>query len=121
MSWGWTPPRPFIDRARRMGGDVAGLSFVSGDGRELPFEDGSFDAVVCHTSLCHIPGPDAVLAEAHRMTAEGGLLAVFDGDYATTTVATAEADPLQACAEAQSRRVHDRMLVRRLQPLVRAE
>jgi ubiquinone/menaquinone biosynthesis C-methylase UbiE len=56
--------------------------------------------VVCHTSLCHIPEPERALAEARRVTAEGGALAVFDGDYASTTVATSACDPLQACADA---------------------
>jgi ubiquinone/menaquinone biosynthesis C-methylase UbiE len=49
---------------------------VVGDGRELPFEDGSFDAVVCHTSLCHIPEPERVLAEALRVAAESGARAL---------------------------------------------
>jgi SAM-dependent methyltransferase len=92
---------------------------VVGDGRALPFEDGSFDAVVCHTSLCHIRGPERVLAEAARVATDGGWLALFDGDYATTTVATSATDPLQACADATIEAlVHDRFLVRRLPTLV---
>ena len=55
------------------------------------------------------------------MTAAGGALAVFDGDYATTTVALGDHDPLQACADAaMAALVHDRYLVRRLGTLVRA-
>ena len=54
------------------------------------------------------------------MTAAGGALAVFDGDYATTTVALGDHDPLQACADAaMARLVHDRYLIRRLGTLVR--
>jgi arsenite methyltransferase len=49
----------------------------------------------------------------------GGWLAVFDGDYATTTVATGPADPLQACAQAWvESSVHDPWLVRRLPDLL---
>ena len=45
---------------------------------------------------------------------------VFDGDYATTTCASGDFDPLQACAEAcVDYLVHDRWLVRRLPKLVR--
>lgn len=117
---GIDPSPEFIERARARANSVANLTFVCGDGRDLPFDDDSFDAVVCHTSLCHIPSPDIVLAEAHRVTVIGGLLAIFDGDYATTTVAICDHDPLQACADAaMAALVHDRRLVRRLPAMVR--
>jgi hypothetical protein len=49
----------------------------------------------------------------------GGRLAVFDGDYATTTVALGDHDPLQTCVDAMmAGSVHDRWLVRRLPALV---
>lgn len=117
---GIDPSEIFIERARQLAHDARKLSFVVGDGRQLPFEDARFDATVCHTSLCHIPGPEQVLAEAARVTAHGGFLAVFDGDYATTTVASSAIDPLQACADATIETlVHDRFLVRRLPTLAR--
>jgi ubiquinone/menaquinone biosynthesis C-methylase UbiE len=118
---GVDPSSVFIERARQLAADARTLSFTVGDGRSLDFEDACFDAVVCHTSLCHVPGPEQVLAEAARVTVKDGWLAVFDGDYATTTVATAAADPLQACADAAIEAlVYDRYLVRRLPALVRA-
>jgi ubiquinone/menaquinone biosynthesis C-methylase UbiE len=117
---GLDPSEIFVERARRLANGDGSVTFVVGDGRELPFEDASFDAVVCHTSLCHIPGPERALAEAARVTTAGGRLAVFDGDYATTTVAIADRDPLQACADAVIETlVHDRYLVRRLPALMR--
>src|SRR5690606_22723939 len=49
----------------------------------------------------------------------GGILAAFDGDYATATVAVSDHDPLQVCVDAMMRRsVTDRWLVRRLTTLV---
>ena len=118
---GLDPSPVFTERARRLASGVANLAFVTGDGRALPFADGAFDAVVCHTVLSHVPDPERVVAEARRVTAPGGRLAVFDGDYATTTVAIAEHDPLQACVDTAMRAlVYDRLLVRRLVPLVRA-
>jgi hypothetical protein len=63
---------------------------------------------------------ELALAESTRVLREGGLLVVFDGDYATVTVACGDFDPLQACAEATvDYLVHDRWLVRRLPKLVR--
>ena len=97
------------------------MSFFVGSGRELPFSDGSFHAVVFHTVLSHVIDPGAALAEALRVTADGGRLAVFDGDYATTTVAVGDDDPLQACVDAAiDALVNDRYLVRRLRPLAAA-
>jgi ubiquinone/menaquinone biosynthesis C-methylase UbiE len=118
---GLDPSPVFVGHARRLAEGVPNLSYVVGSGTALPFEAAVFDAVIFHTVLSHIPDAGAALAEAARVTAAGGALAVFDGDYATTTVAVGEHDPLQACADAaMAALVHDRYLVRRLGTLARA-
>jgi ubiquinone/menaquinone biosynthesis C-methylase UbiE len=118
---GVDPSPIFLAKGRELARDLPNLSFIEGDARELPLEDDSLDVVVFHTTLCHIPGPEVVLLEALRVLGEGGLIAVFDGDYATTTCACGDFDPLQSCAEAcVEYLVHDRWLVRRLPRLVRA-
>ena len=112
---GIDPSPVFIARARELAPEIR---FEVADGRELPFADGSFDAVVCHTALCHIPECERVLAEAHRVSEK---LVIFEGDYATTTVALSDHDPLQACVEAAvAALVHDRWVVRRLPALLEA-
>lgn len=116
---GVDPSPLFVARARELAGGIENLTFVEGDGRSLPLEDGSFDVVVFHTTLCHVPEPEQALAEAFRVLRRNGSLAVFDGDYATTTCALGDFDPLQACLEAAvDFLVHDRWLVRRLARLV---
>ncbi|HEY7062576.1 MAG TPA: methyltransferase domain-containing protein [Chloroflexota bacterium] len=118
---GVDPSPYFVAKARELSAGVASITFEPQDGRALRFPDGTFDVVVVHTVLCHIPEPERVLAEAHRVLRPGGSLAIFDGDYATTTLATGEFDPLQACAEAaMAGLVHDRWLIRRLRTLVAA-
>jgi ubiquinone/menaquinone biosynthesis C-methylase UbiE len=118
---GLDPSPVFVQRARQIAAGVDNLSYVVGGGTALPFDDGAFDAVVFHTVLSHIPEAGAALAEAARVTAAGGALAAFDGDYATTTVALGDRDPLQVCVDAaMDALVHDRYLVRRLGTLVRA-
>ena len=110
----------FIAQARALAQSLPNLTFVEGDARALPLEDSSFDVVVYHTTLCHVPGPELALAEARRVLRERGWLGIFDGDYATVTCARGAFDPLQACAEAcVDYLVHDRWLVRRLPTLVR--
>jgi ubiquinone/menaquinone biosynthesis C-methylase UbiE len=66
-------------------GVAARATFQRGDARHLPFADASFDAVVAHTLISHVPGPLAVLQEAARVLKPGAMLAVFDGDYASLT------------------------------------
>jgi ubiquinone/menaquinone biosynthesis C-methylase UbiE len=118
---GLDPSPVFVETARSLAGAVPNLTFQLADGRDLPFDDGVFDAIVCHTSLCHIPSPERVLTEAMRVAAPGARLAVFDGDYGTTTVACGPNDPLQSCIDAVVEAlVHDRFLVRRLPSLVAA-
>lgn len=117
---GLDPSPVFIEKARELSANAINLTFEVGDARSLPFDNASFDAVVFHTCLCHVPGPDKALAEAHRVLGPGSKLAVFDGDYATTTLATGDNDPLQQCADSVvSALVHDRWLVRRLPVMLR--
>ena len=116
---GVDPSPHFVERARALAAGIPGITFEVADGTALPFADGSFDAVIFHTVLCHIPSPERALAEARRVVRVGGQVAIFDGDYATTTVAIGPSDPLQACADAAMEAfVHDRWLVRRLPRLV---
>ena len=112
---------PSSSRKRQeLGADLPNLTFVEGDARSLPLDDGSFDVLVFHTTLCHVPGVELALSEALRVLRPGGLLAAFDGDYATVTCALGDFDPLQACIDAcVDSLVHDRWLVRRLARLVR--
>jgi ubiquinone/menaquinone biosynthesis C-methylase UbiE len=115
---GIDPSPVFVQHALALADDPR-LSFHVGDAQELPLPDASFDCVVFHTVLCHVERVEQALAEAHRVCRPGGTLAVFDGDYATATVATSENDPLQACMDATIEHlVHDPWLVRRLPRLL---
>src|SRR5262249_58179738 len=62
-------------RATDLGRDV---DLREGDAEHLPFDDGSFDTVVCALSLCTIPSPEAAVAEMRRVLAPGGRLLLLD-------------------------------------------
>ena len=58
------------------------------------------------------------MREAHRVLKPGGCLAVFDGDYASTTLGTGDLDPLQVCADSfREFFIHDSWLARRFPKL----
>jgi len=115
---GVDPSAQFIARARELAEGLP-ITFAVGDGRALDLPGEAFDAAVFHTSLCHMPDCELALDEAQRVLRPGGRIAVFDGDYATTTMARNERDPLQSCAAAVlAMLVHDPWLMRRIAPLL---
>ena len=91
---GLEPSPVMVERARQSLGDDARLSFDIGDAKDTGFEDASFDLVLMHTLLCHVPGPEDVVQEALRILKPGGVLAICDGDYDTATAQIADFDPL---------------------------
>ncbi|MGB0571256.1 MAG: methyltransferase domain-containing protein [Alphaproteobacteria bacterium] len=111
---------PFLERGRKLAADLPQVSFEQADARDLPFDDEGFDVVVLHTLLTHVPGPEGVLGEVLRVLKPGGSVAIYDGDFTTMSVATADDDPLQDCIRAfVDGNVHDRWLVRRLPGMLR--
>lgn len=117
---GVDPSPVFVARARELASGLASVGFETADGRALPFPDASFDAVVFHTTLCHVPEPEKMLAEAVRVLRGDGRVAIFEGDYAGATLATRAGDRLERCADAfREHFVHDPWLARRLPALVR--
>lgn len=68
-----------LDMARRKEGSE-GIAFVAGLADALPFDDGSFDRVVCSLLLHHLDPAvkRAALAEARRVLRSGGRLHVAD-------------------------------------------
>jgi len=49
-----------------------------GDAERLPFDDASFDTVLCALSLCTIPSPEAAVGEMRRVLRPGGRLLLLD-------------------------------------------
>ena len=83
----------FVAAAQRLAAeDGVGdrVEFVVGDAHELEFPAASFDVVVAHTLLSHVRDPLAVLAQTRRVLRPGGVVALFDGDYASLTFGSSD-------------------------------
>ena len=64
------------ENARRVGCD---LDLRTGDAERLPYAEGSFDLVVGHAFLHHLPDPERALSEARRVLRPGGAI-LFAGE-----------------------------------------
>ena len=73
------------------------LEFRVGNVCRLDYADATFDALTAHTLLSHVGDPLSVLQEAARVVKPGGMIGIFDGDYASLTFS--QADPSRAKAD----------------------
>ena len=74
-----------VGRAKRVSGQKRkdgensnGVAFVQGDGLQLPFADGCFDAVTSGFLLRNVVDVDACLAEQRRVTRPGGRMVCLE-------------------------------------------
>ncbi len=73
------------------------VAFRAGDARQLDFPEGSFDAVVAHTLVSHVADPLSVVQLAARLLKPGGMLGIFDGDYASLTFGNVDDERGREC------------------------
>ena len=57
------------------------LTFVVADGRQLPFHDAVFDAVLCHSVLETLDDPARTVAELRCVTKPGGVVGAASVEY----------------------------------------
>ena len=68
------------------------VEFRAGDSHSLGLPDQTFDAAIAHTLISHVDDPRAVLSEMERVVKPGGKITVFDGDYASITFGSDDAE-----------------------------
>jgi arsenite methyltransferase len=118
---GIDPSPVFVDMAAATFAGEPRASFAIGHAAATGQPDACFDLVIAHTVYSHLLNRKEALTEARRVLRPGGQLVIFDGDFATLTVALLESDPLQTAAEAVLRNlVHAPYIMRRLPALVTA-
>ncbi|HYL64483.1 MAG TPA: class I SAM-dependent methyltransferase [Candidatus Methylomirabilis sp.] len=67
-----------LDIAKERTRSIGNLNFRAADAEKLPFENGTFDVVVCRWTLHHLKKPPAVLREMARVCRVGGTVMVED-------------------------------------------
>lgn len=72
-----SPEMLAIARARAAEAGVS-ADLRQGDAEALPFDDTSFDTVVCALALCSIPRPQVALGEMARVVVPGGSVVLVD-------------------------------------------
>lgn len=80
----------FVEAAMRfaLADDVGDrVEFRVGDAHGIDFPSDTFDVVFAHTLISHVTDPKIVLREMTRVARPGGMVAIFDGDYASMTYA----------------------------------
>jgi ubiquinone/menaquinone biosynthesis C-methylase UbiE len=65
--------RPMLEHAAALG-TARSVEWRTADAQQLPFEDGSFDAVVCQFGAMFFPDKAGAYAEARRVLRAGGVL-----------------------------------------------
>jgi ubiquinone/menaquinone biosynthesis C-methylase UbiE len=82
---------PMLQRAAAVGTSRP-VEWRQADALQLPFEDASFDVVVCQFGVMFVPDRPRAYAEAHRVLAPGGALLfnvwdrIEDNEFAETVV-----------------------------------
>ncbi len=71
---------------RRAAAAGVSIAFTTADAQALPFAAQSFDRCRIDRMLMHVPAPDRVLREVHRILVPGGRLVVSEPDWETVTI-----------------------------------
>lgn len=94
---GWLRPSPGGP------GGAATVSLAAGSAGELPFADGTFDAVFARFLLQHVPGPDDAVAEMARVAKPGGVICIVDVDDGLCVSYPEPPEPVRRLQEAYQR------------------
>jgi len=62
------------DAKKSLGKSGTNFEFRKVDAEKIPYEDGSFDAVICNHVLSYVSDIDKVLCEIHRVTKDQGVI-----------------------------------------------
>jgi SAM-dependent methyltransferase len=85
-----------LEAARTLSGGTR-IHWDKVEAHGLPYSSETFDVIIMHTLLSHVPNPEATLKEAARLLKPAGRLIVFDADHAGTTFGLKEFSRMREC------------------------
>jgi SAM-dependent methyltransferase len=88
--------------------------FVDGDIYDLPFPDGSLDAVTCERLFQHLDDPDRATREIARVLRPGGRVVITDTDWGTAIIHPGDPDISRVITEAMRGGIANPFAARRL-------
>jgi len=72
---GIEPDEYFVEKAKKnIKNAKSRAKVVKGDGTDMPFEDNSFDLVLCEQVIEHVKDKEAIIKEMHRVLRKEGIL-----------------------------------------------
>ncbi|MFJ8441579.1 methyltransferase domain-containing protein [Kitasatospora griseola] len=95
-----------------------GGTFTVGDACALPFADGSLTAYRADKVYHELPDPAAAAAEAHRVLAPGGHIALLGQDWDALIVDADDAELTRALVRARAARIPHPRVARRIRNLL---
>jgi arsenite methyltransferase len=104
---GIDPSASMLEMARRRCAGQPWTDFRPGEAAKLPFDDGSFDAVVSTQVYEYVADIGAALAEARRVLRPGGRLLVLDTDWDSVVWNTADRARMRRVLDAWDDHLHD--------------
>jgi ubiquinone/menaquinone biosynthesis C-methylase UbiE len=126
---GVDPSAHFLERAKAQAGsgflcsrpDSSPVEYVQGSAFDVPKPDESFDLVVFHETLAHVPSDklDSALAEVKRLVKPGGMVSVYERDWLSFDCYQSQDDELRPINEFyMDAMVQDPYLMRKMPSLL---
>ena len=110
---------PMLALAERRCAGRPNVTFHRADATALPVDDQIVNRAICVQVLEYVADVDAALAELHRALRPGGRAVVWDIDWATLSMQSADPDRMSRMLRAWDRHLHEPSLPRTLAPRLR--
>ncbi len=99
--------------------DFPNVEFHEADAVDLPFEDGTFDAVMSSMVFEYLPDVPSALTEIHRVLKPGGRVAIHGCDWGATLWRSSDPERMQRILKVWENHLEDRKLPQTLNTKLR--
>jgi ubiquinone/menaquinone biosynthesis C-methylase UbiE len=108
--------KAFLESARSMSKNSAGIQFIHADIQNLPFDTGYLHACKVDRTLQHIESPASVLREMFRTVRPGGTVVCAEPDWGTFTIDDDDRSTVKQIAALWEENIRNPWIGRQLSP-----